>query len=352
MGRSVAANAFADCADDLHTAGLDDLTTGIVIGDAGGRIRYLNPAAEAALGVSRNQVIDVDPSALAPPVRDAAAVLLADTLHHEGPRVHRDLELPKGAYDCSVSGRADGRILAELTAVDWARSAREADVQRTRQSAVATLLRALAHEVNNPLGGVRGAAQLLEHRLQDPSLSEYTQLIIGEVDRLAALVKRVTERGAESQPEPLNVHEVCERVRALVANDAAMLLRIERDYDPSIPPFAGDRGRLIQAVLNLVRNAADAGAATVTLRTRVARQQLVAGKVHALAIILQVSDDGAGVAEDLLHSMFYPLVSGRSEGSGIGLAQAQNAAEAHAGQIECTNLSQPTTFTLTLPILQ
>jgi two-component system nitrogen regulation sensor histidine kinase GlnL len=212
------------------------------------------------------------------------------------------------------------------------------------------LLRGLAHEVNNPLGGVRGAAQLLEHQLSDPSLLEYTQLIVGEVDRLSALVQRVTQSRHVNRREPLNIHEVCERVRVLIESDPENSLIIERDYDPSLPDIQGDQDSLIQAVLNLARNAAQAGATKLWLRTRIARNQLIGEQLHALALSVQVVDNGPGIDPQFVDSMFYPLISGKQTGSGIGLAQAQSAAVAHGGLIECSRHRKPTQFTLLLPV--
>ena len=329
---------------------LEDLTTGVIIGDALGTIQYMNPAAEQALGVSRNQATGSAAADLPWLAGHDLGRLLDKSAMGEGPRVQRGIELSQGRFDCTVSRRHDGGFVAELTSVDWSLSALSAAAQAARQTAIEGLLRGLAHEVNNPLGGVRGAAQLLEQRLNDPELGEYTQLIVNEVDRLAELVKRVTQPGGNFRPAPVNVHEVCERVRVLLESDPSGDIDIVRDFDPSLPEIQGERDQLIQALLNVARNAIQADAKTLTLRTRFARRQLIGRRVHAQAIVVQVIDDGCGIDDELVEHLFYPLVSGRTNGSGIGLAQAQGAATAHGGMLECTQPRDPTVFSLWLPV--
>ena len=220
------------------------------------------------------------------------------------------------------------------------------------------LLRNLAHEVKNPLGGIRGAAQLLALDAASREVTEYTTVIIHEVDRLQALVDRLL---APHQGAPawalLNIHEVCERVRTLVLAEFAHGLEIRRDYDASLPSLLGDRERLIQALLNVVRNAAQAlseriaqGDARIVLRTRIARQVTLGGRRHRLAIQVEVEDNGPGVPQALRERIFQPLVSGRADGSGLGLTLAQTYVQQHGGIIECDSLPGQTRFTLLLPL--
>ncbi len=220
------------------------------------------------------------------------------------------------------------------------------------------LLRNLAHEVKNPLGGLRGAAQLLEAELADVALTEYTQVIIQEADRLQTLVDRLlVPHRAPRIVGDVNIHEVCERVRALVLAEYPAGLKIVRDYDAAIPEFRGDKAQLIQAVLNVVRNAAEvlaerivAGDAQIILRTRVARQVTLAKRRFKLALELHVLDNGPGVPPELLDRIFHPLVSGRDGGSGLGLTLAQTFVQQHEGMIECDSRPGLTDFRLLLPL--
>lgn len=234
------------------------------------------------------------------------------------------------------------------------------------------LLRNLAHEIKNPLGGIRGAAQLLQMDMTDRSLIEYTQVIIHEADRLQSLVDRLL--APHRQPHvrgSVNVHEICERVRQLILVEFPQGLTVVRDYDASIPEFIGDREQLIQAILNIAHNAAQAleeriadGTAQLTFKTRIARQALLgtgfgnnATKVrHKLALQLHIIDNGPGVPPDIKERIFYPLVTGRAGGSGLGLSLAQNFVQQHGGVIECESetesANQPgrTDFKILLPL--
>ncbi len=220
------------------------------------------------------------------------------------------------------------------------------------------LLRNLAHEIKNPLGGIRGAAQLLQMDMTDKSLIEYTQVIIHEADRLQSLVDRLL--APHRQPHVLgvvNVHEICERVRQLILVEFPNGLTVIRDYDASIPEFQGDREQLIQALLNIAHNAAQAledriadGSATLTFKTRIARQVLLGKTRHKLALQLHVIDNGPGVPDEIKERIFYPLVTGRAGGSGLGLSLAQNFIQQHAGAIECESSPGRTDFKIVVPL--
>jgi two-component system nitrogen regulation sensor histidine kinase GlnL len=220
------------------------------------------------------------------------------------------------------------------------------------------LIRNLAHEIKNPLGGIRGAAQLLALDLQSPELLEYTQVIIHEADRLQTLVDRLLAPHRKPHVvSDVNIHEVCERVRSLVLVEHQRGLRVVRDYDASIPEFRGDREQLIQAVLNIVQNAAqalaeriDQGDATITLRTRIARQVTIGKQRYRLALELHIQDNGPGVPEHLRERIFYPLVSGRDGGSGLGLTLAQTFVQQHQGTIECDSEPGRTVFKIVIPL--
>ena len=214
------------------------------------------------------------------------------------------------------------------------------------------LIRNLAHEIKNPLGGIRGAAQLLERELERASLHEYTQVIMKEADRLQLLMDRLLTPHRLPQNAPLNIHEVLERVRSLILAEYPQGVTIRRDYDTSLPLLEGDREQLIQGVLNIARNAAQAmhGNGQITLKTRVVRQATLARRRYRHALELQITDTGPGIAEDLRERIFYPLVSGREGGSGLGLTLAQTFVTQHHGTITFESQPGNTTFTLLLPI--
>jgi two-component system nitrogen regulation sensor histidine kinase GlnL len=220
------------------------------------------------------------------------------------------------------------------------------------------LVRNLAHEIKNPLGGIRGAAQLLAMEIQAKELHEYTNVIIHEADRLQALVDRLLAPHRRPQEVgDVNIHEVCERVRAVMLAEFPRGLAMVRDYDTSIPEFRGDREQLIQAVLNVARNAAEAlaerigaGDARIVLRTRAARQLTIGRQRFRLAFELHVEDNGPGLPEAIRELIFQPLVSGREGGSGLGLTLAQTIVQQHQGTIECDSVPGRTVFKLLIPL--
>lgn len=220
-----------------------------------------------------------------------------------------------------------------------------------------TLMRNLAHEIKNPLGGIRGAAQLLEMELPDKALHEYTQVIISESDRLQSLVDRLLAPHRKAHvDEYFNIHEVLERIRSLVLAEFSYGLVIKRNYDISLPDFLGDKEALIQAVLNIVHNAAQAlrvqieqGDAVIELRTRVARNVTIAKNRHKLALDLHVIDNGPGVPEEIKDKIFFPLVSGKEGGSGLGLTLAQTYVQQHQGFIACESKPGCTDFQIQMP---
>jgi two-component system nitrogen regulation sensor histidine kinase GlnL len=216
----------------------------------------------------------------------------------------------------------------------------------------------LAHEIKNPLGGIRGAAQLLEMEMDSKELTEYTQVIIREADRLQILVDRLL--APHKRPHvvgDVNIHEVCERVRSLIVSEFPKGLRVIRDYDISIPEFRGDREQLIQAVLNIAHNAALAladkineGRAELTFRTRIARQSTFGKQRYRLALELHVIDNGPGVPDSIKDRIFFPLISGREGGSGLGLTLAQTFVQQHHGSIECESVPGRTDFKILIPL--
>jgi two-component system nitrogen regulation sensor histidine kinase GlnL len=251
-----------------------------------------------------------------------------------------------------------GAVLVEFIEVEQqARSDREERLHGLAQ-ANKELVRNLAHEIKNPLGGIRGAAQLLEMELGSKELHEYTRVIINEADRLQALVDRLL--APHRRPHvvaDVNIHEVCERVRSLILAEFPNGLTVVRDYDTSIPEFRGDREQLIQAVLNIAHNATQvlgeriaAGDAKLALRTRVARQVTFGRQRFRLALELHIEDNGPGVPDDIRDRIFHPLVSGREGGSGLGLTLAQTFVQQHHGTIECDSIPGRTVFKILIPL--
>ena len=216
------------------------------------------------------------------------------------------------------------------------------------------MIRGLAHEIKNPLGGVRGAAQLLARELPNEELTEYTNIIIREADRLRDLVDRLLGPHRELDSRELNVHEVLEHVHSLISAETNNQITLIRDYDPSIPEILGDRSQLIQAVLNIVRNALQAAPAidecVITLRSRALRQFTIGSTRHRLVCRIDIEDNGPGVPSDMLQSIFMPMVTGRPEGTGLGLTIAQSIIARHGGMLECTSKPGCTRFTLYLPM--
>lgn len=214
----------------------------------------------------------------------------------------------------------------------------------------------LAHEIRNPLGGLRGAAQLLERQLPTEELREYTRIIIGEADRLAALTDNLLGPVRNLKRQPVNIHELLERLRMLLETEAPAGIAIVRDYDPSLPPLHIDADQVLQALLNIGRNALQAlteqpGArGSITLRSRVLTNWIIGGQRHRIVANLEIEDDGPGVPAELGDSIFYPLVSGRTQGTGLGLALAQDILSRHGGIIEYRSRPGQTVFMLRLPV--
>jgi two-component system, NtrC family, nitrogen regulation sensor histidine kinase GlnL len=259
-----------------------------------------------------------------------------------------------------IVNQIDGSRNVVFEVVEIEQQTRQAREERALEQAQATkeLIRNLAHEIKNPLGGIRGAAQLLEMEIESRALTEYTQVIINEADRLQSLVDRLL--APHRKPHVVgnvNIHEVCERVRALIDAEFPRGLATERDYDTSIPEFRGDREQLIQAVLNITHNAAEAlaerieiGDAKIVLRTRVARQMTLGKHRYRLALELHIEDNGPGVPESLRERVFFPLVSGREGGSGLGLTLAQTFIQQHHGTVEFESEPGHTVFKIVIPL--
>jgi len=325
------------------------------------RVRYVNPAGENLLAVSSRSVESKPLLTICtcPPSLQSA---FDNGLHNNWGYTGQNLELKRHDgellhLNCTVTplrpDMAPGvRLLLELQPIEQQLAATREEQLIQQQQANRELIRNLAHEIKNPLGGIRGAAQLLEHELANPSLKEYTQVIIKEADRLQDLMQRLLTPHRAMLPTTVNIHEILERVRSLLTAEFPGSLAMRRDYDTSLPELVGDREQLIQAVLNIARNAAQAmeGEGEIVLRTRSLRQVTLAKKRYRLAMEIKVIDNGPGIPEAIRERMFYPLVSGREGGSGLGLTIAQNFVQHHGGTIDCSSHPGNTVFTLRLPV--
>ncbi|MBI5107155.1 MAG: PAS domain-containing protein [Rhodocyclales bacterium] len=338
-------------------SGLDLLSSAVVLVDAGLIVRHLNPAAENLFEVSSRQLLGHPLNKLVgePPELSAA---LDNALKNNWSYTGHNIRIQRNPdaqlnVDCTVTPVEAGnaRLLLEVRPIDQQLKAAREEQLAQQQQANRELVRNLAHEIKNPLGGIRGSAQLLERELASEPLKEYTQVIIEEADRLQDLMQRLLSSHRVMQPALVNIHEILERVRRLIHAEYHDV-NVRRDYDTSLPDITGDREQLIQAILNVSRNAAQAmhGKGEVIYRTRAARHVTLAKKHYELALELQVIDNGPGVPEDIRDKIFYPLVSGREKGSGLGLTIAQSFVQQHGGTIEVSSRPGRTCFSLMLPL--
>jgi two-component system nitrogen regulation sensor histidine kinase GlnL len=338
---------------------VDYLTTAVLVLDRTLRLHSLNPAAEALLDVSAKQVRGMRLRELLPEAEIFEAAL-ERVIESDHPLTERDMQLPMPSasitVDCVMTPLADavpvGGVLVELVDLDRHKQISREEQLLSQNESARALVRGLAHEIRNPLGGLRGAAQLLERELGSEDLKEYTRVIVHEADRLQALVDRLLGPRARPCMRPVNVHEITERVRTLIDAEAPSGVVVDRDYDPSIPDLYADPALLIQALLNVVRNAVQAveGAGRVLVTTRVHRQYTIGQRRHRLVVRVDVSDNGAGIADELRALIFYPMVTARSDGTGLGLSIAQSLVNQHGGLIECQSKPGNTTFSILLPI--
>ena len=345
----------------------DLLATMVAVVKPDGHCLFVNSVLESVIGLSRKTLTQRslyewfrEPAALREAI-DAVARNEFSTRRFESAirraTVGQGDALPVHVIVSQIDP-GNSRLLVELIEIE--QQTRQEREERVMGQAEVTkeLIRNLAHEIKNPLGGIRGAAQLLAMDLPSPDLIEYTQVIIHEADRLQTLVDRLL--APHRKPHivgDVNIHEVCERVRSLALAEYSRGLRVERDYDASIPEFRGDREQLIQAVLNIVHNATHAladrieqGDAQIVIRTRVARQVTIGKQRFRLALELHIQDNGPGVPEGLKERIFYPLVSGREGGSGLGLTLAQTFVQQHQGTIECDSEPGRTVFKIVIPL--
>lgn len=323
----------------------DKLATGVAVLDAHLHFAYANPAFIEMTRLARWRDCPLE-------VVGAAAGVLGELIARaraaRAPITLRGFDLatrePPPRADVTVSLAEDDCIILEM----HASSQHEATAREGPR--ISQTLRGLAHEVKNPLAGLRGAAQLLQRRAAEPDQQHLATLIIAEADRLAALTDRLLRPGGKPHLSAVNLHELIERASALIRAEAVPHVDFERDYDPSLPPFRGDADRLLQLLLNLLRNALQATASRIGVRTRAERGVVLNGRPVRVAMRLDIIDNGQGVPESLREVLFLPLVSGRDGGTGLGLAVAQEIAHEHGGQIGFTSSPGRTVFSLTLPL--
>jgi two-component system, NtrC family, nitrogen regulation sensor histidine kinase GlnL len=346
-----------------HHLAFDALATLLAVVDLRSEVVFANAALEDTLGTSRRMIEGglladhfVDQQALHAALQGVASNAFA-TLRYDALLKKPGAETIPVHVIIAQTERANEIIVELLPLQQQAKLDREERLVDQAQ-ANKELIRNLAHEIKNPLGGIRGAAQLLQLELESKELTEYTQVIIHEADRLQTLVDRLL--APHRKPHvvaDVNIHEVCERVRSLILAEFPKGLRVVRDYDTSIPDFRGDKEQLIQVVLNIAHNAAQvlaermaAGDACITFKSRIARQITFGKKRYRLALELHVIDNGPGIPDEIKDRIFYPLVSGREGGSGLGLTLAQTFVQQHEGLIECESQPGRTTFKILIPL--
>ena len=339
---------------------LDELATGVVCLDDALRVRYLNAAAEQVLGASARTMLG-EPLTQLIELPDRLLTRLHETIENGQPFTDREVSLTTHSgeartVDCSISPypaqSPQPGLMLELLVVDRSLRIARDEAMLTQQEHVRSLLRGLAHEIKNPLGGLRGAAQLLERQLNDAELTDYTSIIIREADRLQSLIDRMLGPATALQHTPVNVHEVLQHVRRIATAGASTDITVEVDYDPSIPEFSSDRDRLVQVFLNIVGNAVHAlgEKGCIRFRTRVMLRHTIGGQRHALVAAVSIMDDGPGVPRHLINQIFYPMVTGTDHGTGLGLSIAQSIMSQLGGLIEVTSTPGDTKFTVLRPL--
>lgn len=354
---------------DLHLNILQYLNTAIVLVDDTCSIQFMNQSAEAIIGISASKGLGTDITYILTN-NEAEQEVLTSAIHDAHPftkrhATFRNAQNKNTIVDYSVTPFDQNKygdpnngkyLLIEIQEMDrLLKISREESILATHDTSK-QLVRGLAHEVKNPLGGIRGAAQLLDAELKEPGLKEYTEVIVEEADRLRNLVDRMLGPNQPPSLEPVNVHQVLERVHKLLLAEGLGNIRLERDYDPSLPEILGDTEKLIQATLNVARNAQQALAESNTknpricLRTRIQRRFTLGSVQHLLVARIDIEDNGPGIDGNIIDEVFYPMITGRSQGTGLGLSIAQSIINSHHGMIECASQPGKTVFSTYLPI--
>lgn len=339
----------------------DNLSTAVMLFDKKLHLTCINNAGEDLLSVSNRRVIGQSPREIIPQPANLAE-MIARTLETGHPYTERSLVLvlpgPRSVtVDCKVTpilkGEKCNEIIVELVDTDSLNRVMRDENLTFLHDAARASLRGMAHEIKNPLGGIRGAAQLLERELAngDNALTEYTRIIIQEADRLRDFIDRMLTSEQRRTIEQVNIHELLEYVCSLVEAEYKHSFTIIRDYDPSLPLLMADRGQIIQALLNVMRNAVQAVGdnGNIWIRSRILRQLTLHKRIHRLAVRVDIIDDGPGIPPEIEKSIFYPMITGRPEGTGLGLSIAQSLINAHGGLIEYERTDNKTVFSIYLP---
>lgn len=373
-GGRIQAQQDVSSTEHMGSGLLDNLATAVVLLDAHFCILYVNPAAEHLFATSLTKLRG-QPVALYFESADWNLMDMHKALQCPSPYTQREARLRcqgqvhEVLVDYTISPLLDNygtasRLLMELQPLDRLMRISREDSLFAAHHATLALVRGMAHEIKNPLGGIRGAAQLLARTLVEPSAQDCTDIIISETDRLHQLVDRMLGPRRPPNFRPINIHQVLERVRAILQAEVGDRLVLQPDYDPSLPELLADMDQLIQAVLNILRNAAqallehrpdhlhqDSPMPRILLRSRVLRQLAIGNHRHRLVCLVEVEDNGPGIDEALRETLFYPMVTGRSEGTGLGLPIAQSIIQQHGGLIECDSLPGRTLFRILIPFL-
>jgi two-component system nitrogen regulation sensor histidine kinase GlnL len=345
---------------ETHLRIIDNLTTAVLLFDKDLRLQFINSAAEGLLYVSHKRVAGMTPKQIWP-----TSSFFYEAIHRAlisgGTCIERGVDLILGInqaikVDCMITpivvqDEAE-EILVEIVDADAFVRVMQETRQQTIQQAAKESVQGMAHEIKNPLGGIRGAAQLLEAELKDDELCEYTQIIINESDRLRNFIDRMLTTSGQPVKSSMNIHEVLGYVLSIVYAENTNSKNIIKDYDPSLPDMNADREQIIQAVLNLIRNAVQAigDNGSITLKTRIRRNVTIQHKLNRYVLELNIIDDGPGVPKEIESGVFYPLVTGRAEGSGLGLSIAQQLIQSHGGLINYERKEDNSYFTILLPI--
>jgi two-component system nitrogen regulation sensor histidine kinase GlnL len=339
---------------------LDNLNTAILLFDSELMLTYINPTGEILLADSSHHLVGQSADELFKYSDPSLLINVKQSLLMAEPLVDRALTLNRISHNVTINFSATpllvneqvSEILIEFQQIDNHLRISKEEQLLTQQNTARLLVRGLAHEIKNPLGGLRGAAQLLDMELNDPELKEYTQIIIDESDRLQVLMDRMLGPNKLPNKNTLNIHEVLERVRQLVQVESTGGLIIENDYDPSIPDVYADKDQLIQAILNIARNALQAmeGKGRIIFKTRIYRHMNVGHKHYKLAVKCDIIDNGPGIDPNMMSQIFYPMITGRAEGTGLGLSIAQALITQNNGMIECNSEAGNTVFSVLLPM--
>lgn len=333
---------------------LDNLTTAVLVLDTSLRVCYINTATEVLFEISHRQAEHIPLQTLLPGEKKLVNSLRRVVSTGQA-LIEREVRLflPGSGdilADCAMKMLDIDKpyVILELTQLDYQQRINRDENLHTQQQVV----RGLAHEIKNPLGGLRGAAQLLERQLDSEDLKEYTRIIITEADRLQNLMNRMLGPNQQPEKRDTNIHEVLQHVRQLVDIEVDERLKFKIDYDPSIPDLYADFDQLIQIFLNIVRNAVQAmnGVGLITLRTRIQRNITIEKRYYRMGVMVEVEDNGPGIPESLQESLFYPLVTGRADGTGLGLYLVQNLVQRNGGTVSCNSQPGRTVFSVLFPL--